>query len=63
MKLRYRLPAIGLAATLLLTPAAQALTPAETLSLLENYYLDSIPEQVYELTDVKEMNSKTMDEF
>ena len=55
MKLRYRLPAIGLAATLLLTPAAQALTPAETLSLLENYYLDSIPEQVYELTDVKEM--------
>ena len=63
MKLRYRLPAIGLAATLLLTPAAQALTPAETLSLLENYYLDSIPEQVYKLTDVKEMIQELGDPY
>lgn len=55
MKLRYRLPAIGLATALLLTPAAQALTPAEALTLLDRYYLGTIPAQVFEQTDVEGM--------
>ena len=40
MKLRFRLPAVGLAASLLLTTAAQALNPSQALTLLNWYYLD-----------------------
>ena len=48
MKLRFRLPAAALALTLLLTPAAQALTPGQTLVLLKSFYVDPIPPQVLE---------------
>ena len=55
MKLPFRLPAAGLAAAILLTTAAQALTPAEALTLLNRYYLDPLPDQVFEQTDVEGM--------
>ena len=52
MKLRFRLPAVGLAASLLLTTAAQALNPSQALTLLNWYYLDPLPDQVFEQTDM-----------
>ena len=52
MKLRFRLPAAALALTLLLTPAAQALTPDQTLKLLQTFYIDPLPQQVLEQNTV-----------
>lgn len=57
MKLRFRLPAVGLAASLLLTTAAQALNPSQALTLLNWYYLDPLPDQVFEQTDMKDRKS------
>lgn len=55
MKLRFRLPAAALALTLLLTPAAQALTPDQALVLLDKFYIDPLPQSVSEQTTVSGM--------
>lgn len=55
MKLRYRLPAAALAMTLLLAPAAQALTPDQALSLLDTFYIDPLPQSVLKQTTVSGM--------
>ena len=39
-----RLFALPLALTLLLSPAAQALTPDQARELLQDYYIDEVPE-------------------
>ena len=41
-----RLFALPLALTLLLSPAAQALTPNQARELLQDYYIDEVPEDV-----------------
>lgn len=52
MKLRFRLPAAGLALTLLLTPMAQALTPDQAIGLLDTFYIDPLPQSVREQTTI-----------
>ena len=52
MKLRSRLPAVGLAATLFLTSTAQALNSSQALTLLNRYHLDPLPDLAFEQTDV-----------
>ncbi len=52
MKHFARLPAAGLAVALFLTTAAQALTPTQALELLDQYYLDPLPEAAFHQTDV-----------
>lgn len=55
MKLSVRLPAAALAALLLLTPAAQALTPDQARTLLDTFYVDPLPRQVLEQETVSGM--------
>lgn len=50
-----RAAAAALCLTLLLTPAAQALTPPQALFLLENFYIDELPAAVYSQTTVSGM--------
>ena len=50
-----RLPALGLALVLLLSPAARALTTDQARELLEKYYIDDIPASVLEQPTIQEM--------
>lgn len=50
MKLRFRLPAAGLAAVMLLSCGARALTPDQALVLLDKFYIDPLPQSVTEQT-------------
>ena len=50
-----RAAALILAAVLCLAPAAQALTPAQLLELLDTYYIDEIPQAAREAGTVEEI--------
>ena len=50
-----RLPALALALTLLLSPAARALTVDQAGELLEDYYIDGVPASVLEQPTISEM--------
>ena len=50
-----RLPALLLALTLALTPAARALTTDQAVALLEDYYIDDVPQSVLEQPTVQQM--------
>ena len=50
-----RLPALGLALALLLAPAARALTLDQAREMLEEYYIDEVPQSVLEQDDIREM--------
>lgn len=50
-----RVAAAALSLCLLLTPAAQALTPQQALILLENFYIDELPAAVYDQTTISGM--------
>ncbi len=54
-KIFSRLTAAFLCLTLLLTSGVQAITPEQMVELLEEYYVDEIPEAVYEQTTVSGM--------
>ena len=55
MKLPVRLSAAAVAALLLLSPAAQALTPDQARALLDNFYVDPVPQQVLDQPTVPDM--------
>ena len=63
MKLRSRLPAVGLAATLFLTSTAQALNSSQALTLLNRYHLDPLPDLAFEQTDVAGIISALGDHY
>ncbi len=48
-----RLFALPLALTLLLSPAAQALTPDQARELLQDYYIDEVPEDVLDQNTIQ----------
>ena len=48
-----RLPALGLALALLLAPAARALTLDQAREMLEEYYIDEVPQSVLEQDDIR----------
>ena len=50
-----RLFALPLALTLLLSPAAQALTPDQARELLQDYYIDEVPEDVLDQNTIQAM--------
>lgn len=50
-----RIAAAALCLSLLLTPAAQALTPEQAMILLENFYIDELPAAVYDQTTISGM--------
>ena len=50
-----RLPALGLALVLLLTPAARALTLDQAREMLVEYYIDEVPQSVLERASIREM--------
>ncbi|MFQ7853945.1 MAG: S41 family peptidase [Flavonifractor plautii] len=50
-----RLFALPLALTLLLSPAAQALTPNQARELLQDYYIDEVPEDVLDQNTIQAM--------
>lgn len=50
-----RLPALLLSLSLLLTPAARALTPEQAGQLLTDYYIDDVPHSVLEQSTVSQM--------
>lgn len=50
-----RVAAAALSLSLLLTPAAQALTPGQALILLEMFYVDELPAAVYDQTTISGM--------
>ncbi len=47
--------ALVLTLTMLLAPAAQALTPEQAYDLLAYYYVDALPEGLEDMTSVEEM--------
>ena len=55
MKRLIRLPALGLAFTLLFSTAAQALTPDQCRELLRQYYIDDIPQTVLNQETIQQM--------
>lgn len=55
LKLRTRLPALTLSLTLLLAPAARALTPEQAGQLLADYYIDGVPQSVLDQPTVQQM--------
>ena len=55
MKRFFRLPALGLAFTLLFSTAAQALTPDQCRDLLQQYYIDDIPQTVLDQETIQQM--------
>lgn len=55
MKKSFRLPALGLAFTLLFSTAAQALTPDQCRDLLQQYYIDEIPQTVLDQETIQQM--------
>lgn len=50
-----RLTAAGLSLALLALPAAQALTPKQAAQLLQDYYIDEVPQSVLEQPTIEEM--------
>ena len=50
-----RLPALLLSLSLLLTPAARALTPEQAGQLLTDYYIDDVPHSVLEQPTISQM--------
>lgn len=58
-----RIFAAALCLSLLLTPAAQALTPQQALILLENFYIDELPAAVYDQTTISGMLDALGDPF
>ncbi len=63
MHILSRLGAAVLCLTLLFSQAAQALTPEQALALLEGYYVDQLPEAVYDQTTISEMLSVLGDPY
>lgn len=51
----FRFLAAALCLSLLTVPAAQALTPEQALTLLERYYVDELPEEIYDQTTISGM--------
>lgn len=58
-----RLGAAALCLSLLFSQAAQALTPEQALALLEGYYVDQLPEAVYDQSTISEMLSVLGDPY
>lgn len=54
-KRSFRLPALLLALALLLSTAAQALTPDQARELLTTYYIDEVPDYVLEQSTIADM--------
>ena len=50
-----RLPALGLALLLILSPAARALTLDQAREMLEQYYIDEVPQSVLDRGSIPEM--------
>lgn len=58
-----RLAALLLGASLLLAPTAQALTLEEARTLIETYYVDEVPDSVWEQETIEEMISALGDPY